>query len=333
MEFTIGGLCAGYGGLELGLMLAAHRIGIRARVVWQVDWNPYACAALRARRRDGFFSKSIILEDDIENVDYAALPRADIVCAGLPCQPWTNAGKQKGENDERNLFPAFFDICDAIRPDAVFLENADELTSITDGATFRRITEEVAARWAHCEWGTLTAASVGADHERERLFFTAHAHRQRLGQSTAAGREKHSHHKQWHASLQERGRRAVVHAPVAGRTYSNTAGQHVEGSITEVQARAKFATNDAGRPASLRRYVLAQSGICRADDGLAARLDGHTFSRGLVDTSRDVAPRVVFEQKSPDWNNRLAALGNGVVPQQAALPAQSLLEQWLGLRP
>lgn len=333
IEFTIGSLCAGYGGLELGLILAAWRLGIRARVVWQVDRNPYACAVLRARRRDGYFSKSIILEADIEAIDYTSLPHADIVCAGLPCQPWTNAGDQKGEADERNLFPAFFSICDAIQPAAIFLENADELTSISDGTTFRRIAGEIAARWSYCEWGTLTASSVGADHGRERLFVAAYTHRERLDQPHAARSRTYPHHEQRNHSLQERGRRSVIHASVAGRAYSHAAGQHVEGSVSEIKAWAECPPNDAGRPASLRRRMLAQSGVCRADDGLAARLDGHTFSRGLIDTSRDTAPRVIFDQKPPDWNNRLTALGNGVVPQQAAIPAQSLLEQWLGVAP
>lgn len=333
IEITIGSLCAGYGGLELGLMLAAWRLGIRARVVWQVDVNPYACAVLRARRRDGFFSKSIILEADIEAIDYTSLPHADIVCAGLPCQPWTNASDQRGEADERNLFPAFFSICDTIQPSAIFLENADELTSISDGTTFRRIAGEIAARWSYCEWGTLTASSVGADHGRERLFVTAHTHRERLNQPQVARSRTYPHHAQRNHSLQERGRRSVIPAPVAGRAHSHTAGQHVEGSITEIPPRAECPQDDAGRPASLRRKLLAQSGFCRADDGLAARLDRHRFSRGLIDTSWDIAPRVVFQQKPPDWNNRLAALGNGVVPQQAAIPAQSLLEQWLGVEP
>lgn len=312
------------------MMLAAFRLGIRARVVWQVDWNPYACAVLRARRRDGYFSKSVIVEADIEDVDYTTLPHADVICAGLPCQPWTNAGQQRGEEDERNLFPAFFAICDTIHPHAILLENADELTSISDGATFRRIAEETAARWTHCEWGTLTASSVGADHERERLFFTAHTHRERFGQSPTTSGGTHSRHEPRHHSLQERGRRAVLHAPVAGRAHSDAAGQHVEIRGSKDASRSVQAKGNGHYPFALCRQVLAQSRFRRADDGLAARLDGHTFSRGLVDTSRDVAARVVFEQKPPDWNNRLAALGNGVVPQQAALPAQSLLEQWLG---
>lgn len=324
-EITIGGLCAGYGGLELGVMLAAHRLGVRVRVLWLVERDPFACAILRTRRSEGYFSKSLIVEADIEDVDYTTLPSPDIICAGLPCQPWTNAGKQKGEADERNLFPAFFSICDTIRPDAILLENADELTSIADGATFRRIAEETAARWTHCEWGTLTAASVGADHERERLFLFAHTHRERLGQPAATRGGTHSRHEPRHHSLQERGRRAVLYALVAGRAHSDAAGQHVERSGAKVAPWQKFPADDVGRPASLRRQVLAQSRICGTNDGLAARLDEHTFSRGLHDPSRDIAPRVVFDQKPSEWNARLTSLGNGVVPQQAAIPAEALL--------
>lgn len=329
-DITIGSLCSGYGGLEMGVILGAYYAGVRVRVLWQIDNDPNACLILKHRRAEGYFSKSQIVCANIEDVDYDALPKVDLICAGLPCQPWTNAGDQKGWDDPRNLFPAFFRICDTVQPASIFLENADELPGADDGASFRRIVGEVAARWTHCEWGSLTAASVGADHERERLFLFAHTDRERLGRAQTPGARTSALHARRQGASQKPGRQHLIHSFASGRAHPYADGVDVEGPSRNNRSRIQHAAHDGYHPAPLPRYLLAQSRFRRADDGLAARLDEHTFSRGLVDTSRDIAPRVVFEQKPADWNNRLAALGNGVVPQQAAVPAYALFKSWLG---
>lgn len=312
---TIGSLCSGYGGLEMGLLLAAYRMGVRARVAWQIDNSAEACAILRARKL-----ANVVIEADIAEVDYAALETVDIVCAGLPCQPWTNAGAQRGEADERNLFPAFFDICDRAQPRGIFLENADELPTVDDGRTFRRIVGEIAARYEHIEWGCIAAASVGANHIRERLFLFAYSDSERRqGARDTAGAGTRDSKRD--TALQERGRQTVISATgTSGEVYAHTHRLDVEGWQPQ-------AAHHAGQRA-VRRARLSQSRVRGTDDGFAARLDAHEFPRGLYDESQDRAPRAV-ESKLCNWAARMHALGNGVVPQQAAIPAAALLEGML----
>ena len=65
-----------------------------------------------------------VLERDLfKFTDAVAFQGVDIVSGGLPCPPFSKAGKQLGKNDERNLFPVAIDIIDQLRPRAVMIEN------------------------------------------------------------------------------------------------------------------------------------------------------------------------------------------------------------------
>jgi hypothetical protein len=105
-------LCAGAGGQAFGL----ERAGIDH--VGLVEIDKRACATLRQNR-----SKWNVIEHDLNTFDAAAFAGADIVSAGLPCPPFSVAGKQLGTLDERNLFPSLIRVVDQVRPRAVMVEN------------------------------------------------------------------------------------------------------------------------------------------------------------------------------------------------------------------
>jgi DNA (cytosine-5)-methyltransferase 1 len=110
--------------------LAFKQILPNYRTVGYVEWDKYCQAVIRARIRDGVLDDAPIFGDIREfNARYASLyaGKVDWLSAGFPCQPFSVAGRQLGEADERNQWPATRDAISIIRPRYVFLENVSGL--------------------------------------------------------------------------------------------------------------------------------------------------------------------------------------------------------------
>jgi len=110
-ELTSLEICAGAGGQALGL----EQAGFTHEAVVEID--PDACETLRYNR------DWKVIEGDVANVDGRAYTRIDLVAGGVPCPPFSIAGKQLGRDDERDLFPQALRLVEEIRPRAVLLEN------------------------------------------------------------------------------------------------------------------------------------------------------------------------------------------------------------------
>jgi site-specific DNA-cytosine methylase len=110
----------------------------------------------------------------------------DILFGGLPCQPFSVAGKQLGDEDERYIWPEFFRILQECEPAMVFLENVPTLVT---GGWFRAIGEELSGMGYQIEDPLFLAASdVGAPHKRERVFILAYRECSRENLLAAASR-------------------------------------------------------------------------------------------------------------------------------------------------
>lgn len=117
-------VCAGVGGLELGLRLA---IGRQFRTVCYVEREAYVVAALLARFQDKALDEAPVWDDLTTFDGYPWCGVVDIVSAGLPCQPFSLAGRRKGDKGERYIRPEFFRIIEEVQPSLVFLENVPGL--------------------------------------------------------------------------------------------------------------------------------------------------------------------------------------------------------------
>ncbi|NEX48251.1 DNA cytosine methyltransferase [Pseudotabrizicola algicola] len=158
-------LCSGAGGLDLGLVLAIP--GYRA--VGHVERETYAAATLVARMEDASLDRAPVW-DDVGTFDGRPWRGAvDIVTAGYPCQPFSVAGKRRGADDPRHLWPHVARIIDEVRPPFVFLENVAHHLRLG----FPEVASGMVGMGYRLAAGLFTAAEVGAPHKRERLFILA----------------------------------------------------------------------------------------------------------------------------------------------------------------
>jgi len=158
LGLTVGSLFSGIGGLDLGF----ERAGFR--VVWQCERDPF-CRAVLAKHWPG-----VPCLEDVHDVSAGSVPGVDVLIGGFPCQPVSCAGKRRGHNDERWLWPEMFRIVREMRPGWICAENVHGLRTL--GAD--RVIEDLESE-GYAVWPLVVGADdVGAPHRRKRVFIVAH---------------------------------------------------------------------------------------------------------------------------------------------------------------
>lgn len=156
-------LCAGAGGQSLGL----ERAGIHHSGLIEID--PHACKTLRYNR-----PAWNVLQCDLHSfTDASAFKGVDIVSGGLPCPPFSKAGKQLGHLDERNLFPVAINIVDQLRPRAVMVENVRGMLDAVFADYRTYIAGALKKLGYTTDWRLLNASDYGVPQLRPRVVFVA----------------------------------------------------------------------------------------------------------------------------------------------------------------
>lgn len=168
-------LFAGAGGGILGGVLTGFK------TVCAVEWEPYAQAVLLARQADGHLERFPIW-DDVKTFNGAEWRgKIDIITAGFPCQPFSSAGKRKGEADSRNMWPDTARIIRNVAPRFALLENVPGLLNWDGGRYFGEILGELSESGFDAVWKVISAAEIGAPHKRDRLWILAYPSCRRYG--------------------------------------------------------------------------------------------------------------------------------------------------------
>jgi DNA (cytosine-5)-methyltransferase 1 len=158
MTLTVGSLFSGIGGLDLGL----ERAGMK--VIWQSEIDPYASKVLNKHWAE------VPNYGDIKKINWEEVERPDVICGGYPCQPFSTAGKRRGEEDPRHLWPWVREAISQLRPRYAILENVRGHLSM-GGLS---VIAELASIGYDAEWRIISAASVGANHRRDRIIIVAY---------------------------------------------------------------------------------------------------------------------------------------------------------------
>jgi DNA (cytosine-5)-methyltransferase 1 len=156
-------ICAGGGGQSLGL----HQAGFAHVAAVEIDLD--ACETLRLNHKEWN-----IVERDIHHFGATNHKGVDLLAGGVPCPPFSIAGKQLGADDERDLFPCALRIIEECGPTAIMLENVRGL-STTRFASYR---EQVLARLRdelgyEVDWQVLNACDFGVPQLRPRFILVA----------------------------------------------------------------------------------------------------------------------------------------------------------------
>jgi DNA (cytosine-5)-methyltransferase 1 len=155
-------LCAGAGGQALGL----EQAGIQH--VALVELDRHACATLRLNR-----PQWKVIEADIREFDAIPYRGVDIVSGGLPCPPFSVAGKQLGDKDDRNLFPSAIRIISEARPRAVMIENVRGILDAVFEDYRNHVAKQLTRLGYRCDWHLLNASDFGVPQLRPRVVFVA----------------------------------------------------------------------------------------------------------------------------------------------------------------
>jgi DNA (cytosine-5)-methyltransferase 1 len=156
-------LCAGAGGQALGL----DRAGFEHRAL--VENDRHACATLRSVRR----WRDAVRETDLRDFRAVRYEHADLVAGGVPCPPFSRAGKRLGDQDERDLFPEALRIVAECEPRAVMIENVRNLLGAEFGDYRASVLEELAALGYSADWQLLESCDYGVPQLRPRAVLVA----------------------------------------------------------------------------------------------------------------------------------------------------------------
>ena len=175
-------LCAGYGGIDLGLRSVLPSM----RAIAYVEIEAFPCANLVAKMQEGWLDAAPIWTN-LKTFDARPFRGlVDILSGGFPCQPFSHAGQRKGTEDPRHLFPEIERIIRECEPKMLFLENVEGIISSKYGGTEQSVLHHVLGRLEsmgyRAEAGLFSAEECLYPHRRKRVFIggISNAQEQRL---------------------------------------------------------------------------------------------------------------------------------------------------------
>lgn len=305
-------LCSGIGGLDL----AAEWAGFETAAQCEID--EYASKVL-AKNFPGVPNLHDIRTVTNERLAGIGIAAAEItvISAGFPCQPYSLAGKGRGDRDERDLWGEVARVVGEVRPRWFVGENTPGLFARSNQRYFRRVLGDLAALGYSVGWGIWGACDVGAPHKRERVFILAYGGKRRGGTDLSgdipyADRSGQQERRlQRIASVQS----AQVHSAVS---YADCDGeQQQERQREEIGQRSCDGRENVPHAAGDELGVYGSAGeveeigSVRGDHGKRTQgNDGGQWWEAEPDVGRvvdGISHRV----------DRLRCLGNAVVPQQA----------------
>lgn len=157
--------CTGYSGLELGI----KRAGVDVRTICYLEIEVYVQAVLVKAIQEGRLCPAPIWTN-VKSFDARPFRGVvDGITGGFPCQPFSSAGKRKGQEDPRHLWPSIANAIRLCRPGWVFLENVPGLVTLG----LRDVLQDLGQMGYRTTWGIFSAEEVGAPHQRKRVFILA----------------------------------------------------------------------------------------------------------------------------------------------------------------
>ena len=171
-------LCAGYGGIDLGL----RRVLPECRTVAYVEIEAFAIQNLVDKIETEQLDPAPVYTD-VKSFPFKEFRGCvDILSGGFPCQPFSQAGSRRATEDPRHIFPYILEGIRECRPSVVFLENVEGIISSKTGdgeSVLQYVLRSLEEVGYSATAGVFSASEIGAPHQRKRVFI--------LGYSTSDG--------------------------------------------------------------------------------------------------------------------------------------------------
>lgn len=315
MEMKHISLFSGIGGFDL----AAEWMGWGN--IAHCEWNEFVRKVLK------YYWPNSISYEDITKTDFSIhRGQIDIVTGGFPCQPYSQAGKRLGKEDDRHLWPQMLRAIREIQPTWVVGENVSGLTNWNGGMVFDEVQADLESEGYEVTPFLLPACSVNAPHRRDRIWFVAHSNSCRNNRTKGSKEgiwqyenkeqqrsrvamqinglsneriitDAKSKQSEWEQSKQrkfsQQGKRKLRRSDRKDITSNTNSGRQPCEEYREAESRF-FAEKSFS---DYWQNFPTQSPVCNGDDGIPSELDGITF---------------------PKWRNEsIKAGGNAIVPQVA----------------
>ena len=159
-------LCAGAGGQALGI----ERAGFKHEAMVEID--DWSRATLHQNRKK--WNVLTGTQADLTQFDASPFKGVDLVAGGVPCPPFSVAGKQLGEADERDLFPDAINVVDTVRPKAVMLENVRGFLDAVFVDYRQKLKEQLRKLgYTYVDWHLFNACDFGVSQLRPRVVIVA----------------------------------------------------------------------------------------------------------------------------------------------------------------
>lgn len=277
-------LCSGIGGLDL----AAEWAGFET--VGQCEIDKYASCVL-AKNFEGVKNYGDIRTITAERLAGDGVGDITVLSAGIPCQPYSLAGKGLGDCDSRDLEQELVRVVGEVRPKWLVVENTPGLFARKNQQYFERIVNDISALGYGVAWGLWGACDVGAPHRRERVFIVCR-NTDAVGErcdtnEIQRGKIEKSRDEKTGGGHKESGLQSKRVCVGVSHSASNVMGMFGGTGETEATGTRRSNYRNGAQGYASREWWQAEPGMGRVVNGVPDRVD------------------------------RLRCLGNAVVPYQA----------------
>lgn len=272
---------SGIGGFALA---ASYTQGIETIAYCEID--PYCHKVLRKN-----FGKDIQIFNDITKLGHTELDPlrpVDLFTGGFPCQPYSIAGKRRGDDDDRALWREMLRVVEILKPTWVVGENVANFVNMA----LDDLLTDLEGQGYEVQPFLIPASGVGAPHKRERCFIVAHSKRGKF--------------------QRQRGHRTLESKAGTG---ANSAEERKRVWNAARDLRANVSDSQCGR---------LQGGAVRPTASKAIQSAARDFAHGRIWAAEPELGRVA--NGIPHRMDRLRGLGNAVVPQQVYPILQAIVD-------
>ena len=293
-------LFSGIGGFSLGL----HSTGIFDTIKF-VEFDEFCQKILKKNY------PNVPIEGDIKNVRGREF-EADIIVGGFPCQPFSVAGKQKGRDDNRYLWPEMFRLIKEIKPEFVIGENVQGLVNLQNGMVLRQVQDDLVGQGFEVQCFLIPASGIGAWHQRFRVWIVGHSKHNGL-----LATEKRSRNQEVNGRTQE-GQNETIELE---RTSGSRNNEDVSNTIGQLSDGCSSTTRDS--EAELIRLECNEGWHWNKVRSEAERCSEQNKSTDQtwwqIESDLCGVPNGISRELDKDRANRIKSLGNAIVPQMARI--------------